>query len=243
VICQQCGTDNANTRTVCLKCGRQLRSEEVKGVVTCKNHGNRASFTICEQCLRPICEECTIVVGSRTLCVDDARVDELEGEEERIESLAVGDPAVTLHAGFASRIISVAIDLVVVLVVGFVLAAVFWLVTAAPPVIFNFAHGDVSKPILFWSIFILLILAYFVFFVAAEGQTLGKQAMRIAVVEEDGTTPTITTSFIRTIYAFISLVCVGAGFFAILKDPDKQAWHDRWAKTYVISLDEATERL
>jgi len=220
-----------------------LRSEEVRGVVTCKNHGNRASFTICDQCLKPICEECTVIVGSRTLCVDDVRDDDLEDEEERIEHLAVGDPAITLHAGFASRVVSGVIDLAIFVLIGLVLISLFWLVTGIPPSIFSAYHDDLGKLFIFWALYILLVVTYSVLFLTSEGQTLGKQAMRIAVVQEDGTTPTVNTAFLRTIYSFLSFFCVGAGFFAIIKDPDKQAWHDRWAKTYVISLDEATERL
>jgi len=243
VICQQCGTENANTNVVCLKCRHTLRSEATKGVITCKNHGNRQATTVCEQCLRPICDECTVIQGKRTLCIEDASVDISSDEEERIEQLAIGDPVVALHAGLTTRIISFVIDAIILLILGGVLASLYWLITGVPPAGLGIGHTNTWQIVLYFVIYALLIFVYSVALTASEGQTFGKQAMQIAVVEKDGTTPSIGTACVRTLSSFISIICLGAGFFAILHDPQKQAWHDRWSNTYVISLDEATERL
>jgi uncharacterized RDD family membrane protein YckC len=243
VTCQQCGTENSNANTLCLKCGKPLRSDRVKGVVTCKNHGNRPSVAICYQCLSPICEECAVERGTRTYCVDDANVDVSVNEEERIEHLAIADPNLILHAGFASRVVSFLIDSVILIFAAALLEAVFWLVSGVPPIDVSFSRLDTAPFLLYSVIYMAIVFAYFVLLVASEGQTFGKQAMRIAVVEKDGTTPSLETASLRCLYSIASLLCFGAGFIAILNDPARQAWHDRWANTYVISLDEATERL
>jgi uncharacterized RDD family membrane protein YckC len=213
------------------------------GVPTCKNHGNRASTAVCGQCKRPICDECTVVRGRRILCLEDARVDNAIEEEDRIEHLAVADPALVLHAGFASRLFAALIDLVLLVIAAVLLAAVFWLLTGFPPVAIRMYHARPYQFISYWSIFFLITVAYSVVFTAAEGQTLGKQAMRLAVVEEDGTTPSIQAALVRYAGSLVSMLCLGIGFFAVLRDPQKRAWHDHWSGTYVVSLDEATERL
>jgi uncharacterized RDD family membrane protein YckC len=243
VICQQCGTDNANSRLNCQKCGQSLRSDDVRGVVTCKNHGNRPSTTICHQCLKPICPECTVVVGDKLYCTDDAPVSIPEDEEERIEHLPVGNPATLLHASFASRLESLLLDVYVLSIVAIILVSAFWLVTGNPPAVSVGIGAPTVEQLIYWIVYVILIVAYSVLLTASDGQTLGKQAMRIAVVERDGSAPSLGTIVIRTLGSFVSFVCFGAGFIAILRNPEKQAWHDHWSDTFVISLDEATERL
>jgi uncharacterized RDD family membrane protein YckC len=175
--------------------------------------------------------------------VEDGRLDLSEDEEDRIEHLSVGDPSIILHAGFATRLISLLIDAVILGIVAILLAAVFWLITGVAPTYVASGRTGSNEFLLFWAIYIVIVFAYSVVLTASEGQTFGKQAMSIAVVEKDGTTPSLSRAFARSIYSIFSMVCLGAGFFAIIRDPAKQAWHDRWANTYVISLDEATERL
>ncbi len=243
MICQQCGTENANTHLYCLKCGKSLRSDSVKGVVTCKNHGNRAAATICDQCLKPICEECVVIQSSRTLCVEDAAIDLVEAEDDRVENLAIADPSVALHAGFATRLFSGAIDLFVVILAAVLLVSLFWLVSGTAPVGLVRGSSQLGEELLFWAAYLAVVVTYFVLLTASEGQTLGKQAMRITVVLADGTTPSVGTAAVRFVYSLFSCVCLGAGFIAIINNSEKQAWHDAWANTYVISLDEATERL
>lgn len=81
----------------------------------------------------------------------------------------------------------------------------------------------------------LLKLSYFGAFTAACGQTIGKMAMRIRVVADDGTLDPGRAAR-RTLVSVVSLLAVGTGFIPALVDPDRRALHDRVAGTRVVSL-------
>jgi uncharacterized RDD family membrane protein YckC len=38
----------------------------------------------------------------------------------------------------------------------------------------------------------------------------------------------------RILGALVSVLCFGLGYLAILRDPSRHAWHDRWTDTEVI---------
>ena len=43
-------------------------------------------------------------------------------------------------------------------------------------------------------------------------------------------------ALVRGLTGIFSLAVVGLGFFWILRDPERQAWHDRIAGTYVVKV-------
>ena len=182
-------------------------------------------------------------MDSRVLCKDDAHVNNAEDEDARIEHLSVGNPDVVLHAGFVSRLISNIIDFSLLVLAALLLASIFWLLTGDLPAGLSTLSVQPLQFILFWGLYIVMVFAYSVLLVASDGQTIGKQATRIAVVQKDGTTPSLGAAAARWLYSLVSMICLGAGFFAIIRDPEKQAWHDHWANTYVITMDEGTERI
>ena len=68
------------------------------------------------------------------------------------------------------------------------------------------------------------------------GQTLGMRTWSLKLVRNDGGPVTWGIAFKRFLFALISLLCLGLGFFWILYDRDKLAWHDRWSGTKLIRL-------
>ncbi|WP_121245836.1 RDD family protein [Mucilaginibacter phyllosphaerae] len=64
--------------------------------------------------------------------------------------------------------------------------------------------------------------------------SLGKKFFRISVVDADGMKLTFGRALLRNLGKFVSGTALGIGYLAILWDSQKQAWHDRWARTYVI---------
>ena len=85
-------------------------------------------------------------------------------------------------------------------------------------------------PILF------LMLLYFVSFWAWKGTTFGGIVCRLRIVRLDGSPLRFVDALVRGIASLFSVAVVGLGFFWILKDEERQAWHDQIAGTYVLSV-------
>ena len=87
--------------------------------------------------------------------------------------------------------------------------------------------------------FILLLkFAYFAAFTAVGGQTMGKMALGIRVVAEDGALDA-TRAIRRTLAALLAIAPLGAGFLPALFDADRRALHDRLTHTRVVRLPSA----
>jgi uncharacterized RDD family membrane protein YckC len=81
---------------------------------------------------------------------------------------------------------------------------------------------------------ILMLLIYHVVFWAMKGTTLGGMVCNLRVIRTDGEPVTVGDATIRALSSILSLVVFGLGALWILFDPDRQAWHDRFAGTYVV---------
>jgi len=84
---------------------------------------------------------------------------------------------------------------------------------------------------------LLLCGGYLVLFTAAGGQTIGKMATRIRVVNSSGVRParvSFRTAVIRTVACLGSVLALGAGFLLALTNDDHCAFHDRVADTRVV---------
>lgn len=82
----------------------------------------------------------------------------------------------------------------------------------------------------------LLALAYHVSFWTLKGTTLGGIICQLRVVRVDGTPVRLPDALVRGLTGIFSLAVLGLGFLWILKDPERQAWHDRIAGTYVVKV-------
>jgi uncharacterized RDD family membrane protein YckC len=85
------------------------------------------------------------------------------------------------------------------------------------------------------AIFVLL-LAYHVGFWTWKGTTVGGIICQLRVVRIDGAPLRFVDALVRGLSAIFSLIVVGLGFLWILKDPERQAWHDKIAGTYVVKV-------
>jgi uncharacterized RDD family membrane protein YckC len=85
--------------------------------------------------------------------------------------------------------------------------------------------------------FLLIIkLAYYWAFTAIGGQTIGKMAMRIRVIADQGIDVDPSVALRRTVLAATSVVTLGAAFLPALVRSDRRAMHDHLAHTRVIAL-------
>ncbi|MEM8857304.1 MAG: RDD family protein [Chloroflexota bacterium] len=155
------------------------------------------------------------------------------------------------YAGFASRFVAFAIDLAIL--VGFS-AFINWVIITAMGLIgidllapLGEASVTLVRSIMLIGKIALIILpillmgAYWFFFWNITGQTVGKRIMGVRVVRIDG--GRMTTSYtLRRIFMYVlGMVPFFLGFFWILLDDERRAWHDKFAGTCVIYAWDARE--
>ena len=82
----------------------------------------------------------------------------------------------------------------------------------------------------------IIPLAYFTYFFG-NGQTPGMELMNIELCTIDGEHSIgYKRGFFRYIGMNLSALILGLGFLWILIDKDRQGWHDKIAKTYVVPV-------
>jgi uncharacterized RDD family membrane protein YckC len=86
------------------------------------------------------------------------------------------------------------------------------------------------------SAIFLLLLAYHIGFWAWKGTTVGGIICQLRIVRVDGAPLRFVDALVRGLSSIFSLAVGGLGVLWILKDPERQAWHDRIAGTYVVRV-------
>ena len=81
----------------------------------------------------------------------------------------------------------------------------------------------------------LLWFAYLTYFEGTSGQTPGKKALGIRVVDfGGGDSLGFGRAFIRAIGRILSAIPLLLGYFWMLWDKEKQTWHDKFANAVVV---------
>jgi len=83
---------------------------------------------------------------------------------------------------------------------------------------------------------ILLMLAYHIGFWTWKGTTVGGIICQLRVVRAGGEPLRFVDALIRGLSGIFSIAVFGLGFLWVLKDPERQGWHDRIAGTYVVKV-------
>ncbi len=84
--------------------------------------------------------------------------------------------------------------------------------------------------------YFLFLLLYHIGFWVWKGTTVGGIICNLRVIRTDGTPLQFVDALVRGVTAILSLVVVGLGALWILKDPERQAWHDKIAGTFVVKV-------
>lgn len=102
----------------------------------------------------------------------------------------------------------------------------------------SLAMGDwrVLPPVPMLAFLVMLKLAYFSAFTIIGGQTIGKMAARIRVVGEEEDLVDPARAFGRALAGALSLLPFGLGFVLAFISPDGRAFHDRVARTRVVTV-------
>jgi uncharacterized RDD family membrane protein YckC len=143
----------------------------------------------------------------------------------------VSEPEKT--AGFVSRFLAFAVDVVLVSVV---LAAGAWFLGRVGAMLRLSAPGWLD-PFTSWlagTVAFLAAAAYFTIAWALFGQTLGKAAMGLHVTTSTGQRPSWPRSALRFLGYLVSALPLYLGFAWILVDDRRLGWHDHIARTRVV---------
>jgi len=82
---------------------------------------------------------------------------------------------------------------------------------------------------------LLVGVAYISYLDGVRGQTLGKMAVGIKVIDQETGQPVgLGRGFVRYIGKIISALVVFVGYFWMLWDSDKQTWHDKMVRSLVV---------
>lgn len=81
-----------------------------------------------------------------------------------------------------------------------------------------------------------IIVSFFVWFWTHGGQTLGMRSWRLKLVAGNGGAVSHPMALKRLVAVLLSLLAVGLGYFWIVLDPHKRAWHDILSNTRLIRL-------
>jgi uncharacterized RDD family membrane protein YckC len=140
-------------------------------------------------------------------------------------------PAAVLATSPARRLSAALIDHALLLAVDAIV--VYFTIKMAG---LTLAEWGFLPPMPLASFLLMLKVAYFATFTLVGGQTIGKMAVRIRVIGEDGSPLDPARAFQRTVVGAVSLLAVGAGLVPLLVGSDRRGFHDRVARTRVVAV-------
>jgi uncharacterized RDD family membrane protein YckC len=83
---------------------------------------------------------------------------------------------------------------------------------------------------------LLAMLVYHVGFWTWKQTTIGGIICQLRLVRIDGTPLRFVDALVRGLSGIFSVAVVGLGVFWILRDPERQSWHDKIAGTYAVKV-------
>lgn len=86
------------------------------------------------------------------------------------------------------------------------------------------------------DVFLPLLLAYHIGFWTWKQTTVGGIICQLRLTRVDGAPLRFPDALVRGLAAIFSLAALFIGALWILRDPERQAWHDKIAGTYVVKV-------
>tara|TARA_R110002096_G_scaffold427037_2_gene637436 strand:+ start:11 stop:454 length:444 start_codon:yes stop_codon:yes gene_type:complete len=111
----------------------------------------------------------------------------------------------------------------------------FAILFVASAIAIAFNHGEAIESSFLFTLYLALTLfIFYAWFWHTAGQTLGMRVWKIRIVSDLGGNPGWGVSFLRLVFAILSLLCFGLGYFWRLFKP--YTWHDRLSQTSIIDV-------
>lgn len=157
-----------------------------------------------------------------------------------------GAPRFVIYAGFVSRAMAAAVDLLIIFTVWVTGGLVFWFIgqTSGISQIVDWLQGYFAwitplQQLMLSTVFEVMVLLtlgllYFTFFYTFGGATPGKYLMGLRVLRSDGTPMGGAQAALRTVAYAASALPVYLGFLNVLVDDRRRAWHDILTGTMVV---------
>lgn len=154
-----------------------------------------------------------------------------------VDPQTVSTAGTVVYAGFWARLGASFLD-------GLIIGIVSTVINLVTGIVLGVAGNSSTSTVVTMAasglsiIIFVLELVYFIYFIGAKGQTLGKMAFKIKVVKV-GTNeaPGYLKAFLREVVGkFISSFVLLLGFLWMIWDKNKQTWHDKIAGTVVVKV-------
>ncbi len=147
-----------------------------------------------------------------------------------------GKVIVARRAGFWQRLGAYLIDSLILMVPALIFYLVHFLSLDHP---FSFSGGRLIQEFTlpYWAAFLNLLInySYFFFLLGKTGRSPGKKLVNLKVIRLDGQNPDWLTAGLRVFLGFpLSGGVLLLGYLWAGWDSQKQAWHDKLARTLVI---------
>jgi uncharacterized RDD family membrane protein YckC len=152
-----------------------------------------------------------------------ARIDNVG---ERVAGRGEGEEE-TVHAGLATRAAAGGVD-ACLLIGSFTLLSG---ILAAIAAVFTTKNLPAWVALVFGIVGLLLAFTLIIGFWVLAGQTPG---MRFLGIRLEPSEPSVKQAVKRLLAIPVALIPFGLGFLAILRDPRRRGWHDRFAGTEVV---------
>ena len=143
-------------------------------------------------------------------------------------------PAALNYAGFWIRFVAYFVDLILLEIVLVPLSIAIRAVVGAPLNPLNPEQPSLALFLINTPISLVLVVAYYTFFVGKYGATPGKMATKLRIVSPDGSPVSYAKACGRYFAQIVSSLPCLFGYFMAGWDPEKRALHDRICGTRVI---------
>jgi uncharacterized RDD family membrane protein YckC len=129
-------------------------------------------------------------------------------------------------AALTRRILSAALDGMIIAGSAAVFGFIFWKVTAIQPPRLQMLGLAAGFSGLFWAVYQYLLMVY-------SGTTPGLRLARLELTRFDGSPVSRRLRRWRVLASFLSAVSLGMGYVWVFLDEDSLCWHDRITHTYL----------
>jgi uncharacterized RDD family membrane protein YckC len=137
--------------------------------------------------------------------------------------------APALWRRFAAIIYDTLLVAAVSILYGAIMAGIHSLIYGAPAAGERISWGA-GQPLIFGG-WLICICGFFCYFWHSAGQTLGMKTWRLKILSADGQLPSYSQCILRCLLAPASLALLGAGYWLLYTQADRQTLHDRFSQT------------